>query len=322
MNLGIFTSGGDSPGMNAAIRAVVRTAQHSGYQCFGIHKGYDGMVNNEISPLSTFDVANIIHRGGTILRSARSKEFLSPEGRERAYTNLKKNDIGALIGIGGNGTYAGLQKVTEETDIQVIGLPGTIDNDIFGTDYTIGYDTALNTAVAAIDKIRDTAASHERVFFIEVMGRDAGFIGLNTAIAVGAESVLIPEIYEDEDQLMSYFEKKDRRKKLFSIIIVTEGNKEGNAIELAQKVGEKYANLDIRVSILGHMQRGGTPSAFDRVLASKLGYEAIRCIGQGQTGLALGLHHGVVSKTTLLDASTKHNNLDPELWSLAKILSL
>lgn len=322
LRLGIFTSGGDSPGMNAALRAVVRSAANEEIECFGISRGFDGLIRNEISPISTFGVANIIQRGGTILMSARSQAFKTKEGRLKAYENLKTLGINALVGIGGNGTYAGLQKVVEETNIKVIGLPGTIDNDIFGTSRTIGYDTAINTAVQAIDKIRDTAASHERVFFVEVMGRDSGFIGLNTAIAIGAESVLIPEDYEDEKKLFSYFERKDKRRKLFSIIIVTEGNKEGNAIDLAQKVGLKYPNLDIRVSILGHMQRGGSPTAIDRVLASRLGYQAIKCLSNDEHGIALGVLQNEISKTSLIEASTRLNILDSELWELSNILSL
>ena len=322
MRIGLFTSGGDSPGMNAAIRAVVRTSAQKEIQCLAIYKGFEGMIKNEIRPISTYDVANIIQRGGTILKSARSAEFKMKEGRNKAYQNLKAHGIEALIGIGGNGTYAGLQKVIEETNLKVIGLPGTIDNDIFGTESTIGYDTAINTAVDAIDKIRDTAASHERTFFVEVMGRDAGFIGVNTAIAVGAESVLIPEVYEDKSKLFSYFDKKNKREKLFSIVIVTEGNKEGNAIQLANQVESAFPNLDIRVSVLGHIQRGGKPSAADRVFASKLGYTAVHLLHQGESGIALGTKQSLINKTSFLDASTKHNILDKAMWDLAHVLSL
>jgi len=321
-NIGVFTSGGDAPGMNAAIRAVVRTAVHQQVNVFGIYKGYEGLINNDIKALNTFDVANIIQRGGTILKSARSKDFETKQGREKAFTNLKKHNIDGIIAIGGNGTYKGAKVFEEEFNVPIIGLPGTIDNDIYGTDSTIGADTALNNAIWAIDKIRDTAAAHDRVFFVEVMGRDSGFIGLNAGVAVGAESILIPEILNDTNLLLSHFEKQKKREKMFSIVIVTEGNKEGNAIELANTVRDKFPYLDIRVSVLGHMQRGGSPSAADRILASKLGYCAVNSMVAGESGFALGMIANKIAKTPFLEATKSFSCFDEELWEMAKILSL
>lgn len=321
-NIAVFTSGGDAPGMNAAIRAVVRTAIHEDINVLGIYRGYQGMINNEFEVLNSYSVANIIQRGGTILKSARSEEFRTKEGRASAIENLRKNKIDAIVAIGGNGTYAGAKLLQEEGNIPIIGLPGTIDNDIYGTDFTIGYDTALNNAVSVIDKIRDTADAHERVFFVEVMGRDSGFIGLNVGMAVGAESILIPEIYDDKEKLNEYFRSKKTRQKLFSIVIVTEGNKEGNALELAEEVRKNFPYLDIRVSILGHVQRGGSPTASDRLLASKLGYEAVMQLKNGNKGIALGYRNGELSTTPFGDAIQKYNHLDKNLWKVARVLSL
>lgn len=321
-NIAVFTSGGDAPGMNAAIRAVVRTAIHENIKVFGIYRGYQGMIHDAFKPMDSFSVANIIQRGGTILKSARSEEFRTAEGRALAIQNLRKHSIDAIVAIGGNGTYAGAQILGEESGLPIIGLPGTIDNDIYGTDFTIGYDTALNNAVNAIDKIRDTADAHERVFFVEVMGRDSGFIGLNVGMAVGAESILIPEIYDDKEKLLEYFESKNTRQKLFSIVIVTEGNKEGNALELADEVRANFPYLDIRVSILGHIQRGGSPTAGDRLLASKLGYEAVMQLKHGKRGMALGYRNGVLSQTPFPDAIQQYDHLDKNLWKVARVLSL
>lgn len=321
-NIAIFTSGGDSPGMNAAIRAAVRTAHHKGIQPFGVYRGFEGLINGDIKKLSRFDVANIIQRGGTILKSARSEPFKTEEGRQKAINVLKQHKIDALIAIGGNGTYAGANALRKEYDIPIIGLPGTIDNDIFGTETTIGADTALNNAVTVIDKIRDTADAHDRVFFIEVMGRDSGFIGLNTGIAVGAEAILIPEVYTDKDSLLSYFGKKKKRKKMFSIVIVTEGNTEGNAMMVADEVKKAYPYLDVRVSILGHIQRGGSPTAFDRILASTLGYEAIKHLTSNAVSGAMGWSRGALSFTKLEDAIKEGDKDKTELWNMAKILSL
>lgn len=321
-NIAVFTSGGDSPGMNAAIRAVVRTATHKGINAHGIYRGYQGMINGDIKELLPFDVANIIQRGGTILKSARSEEFKTKVGRSKAIENLRKHNIDALVAIGGNGTYTGAKMLLEEHHFPVIGLPGTIDNDINGTEVTIGSDTALNNAVEVIDKIRDTADAHERVFFIEVMGRDSGFIGLNVGLAVGAESILIPEIYSDKASLLNYFDQKEKRKKMFSIVIVTEGNTEGNAMKVADEVKEAYPYLDIRVSIIGHIQRGGSPSAADRIIASKLGFEAVNLLMKGESGFALGYKNSILSKTSFTDAIRKTDNVDMELWDISKILSL
>ena len=320
--IAVMTSGGDSPGMNAAIRSVVRACAYYRVSCVGVYRGYEGLIEGDFIELTARSVNNIINKGGTILKSARSTEFRTKEGRAKAFEKLKEEEIEALVVIGGDGSFTGAVVFNQEYNFPVIGIPGTIDNDIFGTESTIGYDTAINTAVDAIDKIRDTAASHERTFFVEVMGRDAGFIGVNTAIAVGAESVLIPEVYEDKSKLFSYFDKKNKREKLFSIVIVTEGNKEGNAIELANQVESAFPNLDIRVSVLGHIQRGGKPSAADRVFASKLGYTAVHLLNQGESGIALGTEHSLINKTSFLDASTKHNILDKAMWDLAHVLSL
>jgi len=321
-NIGVFTSGGDAPGMNAAIRAVVRTAVHQHVNVFGIYRGYEGLINDEIKQLTTFDVANIIQRGGTILKSARSKDFETKEGRKKAYKNLLKHSIDGLIAIGGNGTYTGAKIFSEEFNVPIIGLPGTIDNDIFGTDNTIGSDTALNNAIWAIDKIRDTAAAHDRVFFVEVMGRDSGFIGLNAGVAVGAEAILIPEILNDTKLLLAHFEKQKKREKMFSIVIVTEGNKEGNAIDLANIVRDNFPYLDIRVSVLGHMQRGGSPTAADRILASKLGYSAVNALVAGEHGFALGIVANKIVQTPFSEATQIFSCFDEQLWKMAKILSL
>jgi len=320
--IAVFTSGGDAPGMNAAIRSVVRTAIHEGMQVLGVLRGYQGMIHNDFKTLDAYSVANIIQRGGTILKSARSEEFKSKEGRAQAIDHLKKHQIDAIVAIGGNGTYTGAELLQSESGIPVIGLPGTIDNDIYGTDFTIGYDTALNNAVNAIDKIRDTADAHERVFFIEVMGRDSGFIGMNVGIAVGAESILIPEIYDDKDKLLAYFKSKNNREKLFSIVIVTEGNKEGNAIEVADEVRRSFPFLDIRVSILGHIQRGGSPTAADRLLASRLGFEAVTKLKQGTSGVALGFVNGSLVETPFAQAIQKTDHLEMDLWNIARVLSL
>ncbi len=320
--IGVLTSGGDSSGMNAAIRAVVRTAVYNHIEVVGIKRGYAGLIDNEFVELKTIDVANIIHRGGTILKSARCEEFMTKEGRQIAFNNLKAQSIDALIVIGGNGTYAGANIFFQEFLFPIIGLPGTIDNDINGTDVTIGSDTALNNAIWAIDKIRDTADAHDRVFFVEVMGRDSGFIGLNTGIAVGAEAILIPEILDDTALLFSYFTRNKKRKKMFSIIIVTEGNIEGNAFEIANKVREKFDYLDIRVSVLGHMQRGGNPTANDRLVASELGYHAVKFLIEEKHGFALGKNGKGITLTSFIEAIKKNNNVDNSLWKMSKVLSL
>ena len=273
--IGILTSGGDAPGMNAAIRAVTRAAIFNGWKVKGIYRGYEGLINNEIKDFTSESVSNTIQRGGTVLKTARSDDFMTVEGRQKAYDNMKANNIDALIVIGGNGSLAGAQVFAQEHDVPCIGLPGTIDNDLYGTDSTIGYDTALNTIVECVDKIRDTATSHDRIFFVEVMGRDAGFLAQNSAIAAGAEAAIIPEDQTDVDQLGQFISRGFRKSKNSSIVIVSESKKDGGAMYYANRVRNEYPQYDVRVTILGHLQRGGKPSAVDRILASRLGVAAI-----------------------------------------------
>jgi 6-phosphofructokinase 1 len=319
--IGVFTSGGDSPGMNACIRAVVRSAAHYGVDVIGIRRGYQGMIENDMAKLEMKDVANIIQYGGTMLKTARSKEFMTEEGRKKAYDHLTKHGIEGLVCIGGNGTYTGAMKFYEEYKIPSVGAPGTIDNDLYGTDYTIGFDTAVNTALDAIDRIRDTADSHNRVFFIEVMGRDSGFIALNAGIAGGAENILLPEVMSDYEALISHFENKSRRRKDFSIIVVAEGEKEGNAFEIAKKFQSKFDNYDVRVSVLGHIQRGGKPSANDRILASTLGSAAVKHLIEGKTNICVGVVNHQVKLTSFSEAINERKTIDNTLWDLSKILS-
>ena len=273
--IGILTSGGDAPGMNAAIRAVTRSAIFNGWKVYGIYRGYEGLIGGDFKELTTESVSNTIQKGGTILKTARSKEFMTPEGRAKAYANLQKFEVDALIVIGGNGSLTGAQDFAREYDIPVIGLPGTIDNDLYGTDTTIGYDTALNTIVECVDKLRDTANSHDRIFFIEVMGRDAGFLAQNSALAAGAEAAIIPEDQTDIDQLEQFIAHGCRKSKNSSIVIVSESKKDGGAMHYAERVKKEYPGYDVRVTILGHLQRGGSPSAHDRILASRLGYAVL-----------------------------------------------
>ncbi len=290
--IAVFTSGGDSPGMNAAIRAVVRTALAHNLEIMGINRGYQGMIENDFVKLKSKSVRNIIQRGGTILRTARSEEFKTSEGRQKAYDNLKKHGINAVVVIGGDGSFKGAGIFSQEYDIPFVGMPGTIDNDMFGTDYTIGFDTALNTVTEAIDKIKDTAFSHDRTFFVEVMGRDAGFIALKAGIATGAEMVLIPEVEGQEAKLEELLKNTEKNS---NIIIVAEGNNIGGANEVAKKFGLKYKNHGIRVNILGHMQRGGSPSAFDRYLSSRLGVAAVDALIDNQRSVMVGYtNHEVV----------------------------
>lgn len=319
--IGVFTSGGDAPGMNAAIRAVVRTALNYGIEVYGIYRGYDGMISGNIKKLESVDVSGVIQRGGTILHSARSKEFMTPEGREKAYHNLKSLGIDALVAIGGDGTFTGANIFHKEFGIPVIGVPGTIDNDLFGSDFTIGYDTAMNTVVDAIDKIRDTAGSHDRLFFIEVMGRDAGFIALNTGIATGAEDILIPETKTYIEDLILTLKQNKRKGKTSGIIIVAEGDDAGGAYEVARKVKEHDNSYSTRITILGHIQRGGSPTLIDRVLASYLGYHAV-------LGLIKGKHCHMIGRInkepvfTDLAKAIKHNNeINKDMLSLARILA-
>ena len=319
----VLTSGGDAPGMNAAIRAIVRNAFNNDLHIYGIHRGYEGMINGDFKRLETTDVSNIIHRGGTILKTARSKRFMTPEGRKQAYENLVDYDIDALIVIGGNGTFTGAQKLIEEyPDINIIGLPGTIDNDLFGTDFTIGFDTALNTSVQAVDKIRDTADSHNRLFFVEVMGRHSGFIALYTAIAGGAGGVLIPEEDASIDDLVKLLKRGAKRAKLFSIVIVAEGNKMGNIYDIANLVGEKVDFYDdIKVTVIGHLQRGGSPSAFDRILASSLGFHAVEALLAGKSGVTMGIKNNNIHYTSFHDAISKNKTFNKDMLRMAHIMA-
>lgn len=320
--IAVFTSGGDAPGMNAAIRAVVRTATYHDLHIYGIRKGYSGMIDGEIIRMETRNVGNIMHRGGTMLKTARSKRFMTKEGRQAAYESLMAHDIDGLIAIGGNGTFTGAQLFSEEFGIPVVGVPGTIDNDLFGTDFTIGYDTAVNTAVDACDKIRDTADSHNRLFFVEVMGRHAGFIALNTAIGSGASGVMIPETHLGIEELIKMLKKGVKRKKLFSLVIVAEGNENGGAAEIAEKVKEQFDHYDIKVTIIGHLQRGGSPSSFDRVLASRLGFGAVEGLLKGETGVMCGLVNNEICYTPLADAISKKKDPNNDLIRMAEILAL
>lgn len=320
--IGVFTSGGDAPGMNAALRAVVRTANFYGIECFGIREGYNGLIHGNITKMGARSVSNIINLGGTILKSARSAEFRTKEGRQTAYDNCVKHGIDALVCIGGDGTFTGAKIFNEEFGIQTIGVPGTIDNDIFGTDTTIGYDTALNTAMEAIDKIRDTATSHSRVFFVEVMGRDAGFIALNSGIATGAVDILIPEQNDSIQELFDTFEKAGKRGKNSSIVVVAEGEKLGNVYDLAKQTKEKYPNYDIRIAVLGHIQRGGSPSCADRVLASRLGYGAVIGLMEGRSNVMAGMRSNNLVFTPIEEAIKKHNTINKDLLEISEILAL
>lgn len=320
--IAVFTSGGDAPGMNAALRAVVRNASFHDMHVYGIARGYEGMIDGHLERLERGDVGNIMHRGGTILKTARSKRFLTPEGRRSAYESLLAFDIDACIAIGGNGTFAGAMVFTEEYDIPFIGIPGTIDNDLYGTDLTIGFDTAVNTAIEAVDKIRDTADSHDRLFFVEVMGRNSGFIALNTAIGSGASNALIPETDTSIEELVKTLKMGARRKKLFSVIIVAEGNKNGNASEIAEKVQAAFDFYDTKVTIIGHLQRGGSPTAMDRVLASRLGFSAVEGLINGEKNAMAGLMNNKVVFTPFMDAISKDKKIDDELVRMAEILAL
>lgn len=321
--IALFTSGGDAPGMNAAIRAVVRTANHFGIECYGVREGYNGLIQGLFTKLGARSVANIMSEGGTILKTARSTEFRTPEGRKKAYENLIKNEINALVCIGGDGTFNGANLFSDEyPDIKVIGIPGTIDNDIYGTDYTIGYDTALNTAVEAIDKIRDTAISHNRVFFVEVMGRDSGFIALSSGIASGAIDILIPEQKDNIEDFFQNFHNAQQLGKTSFIVVVAEGEElGGNIYNLAQQTKEEFPNFDIRVSILGHIQRGGRPSCADRVLASRLGYGAVIGLMEGKNKVMVGIRSNKLLYTPIAEAIKRRNQIDEELLKVSEILA-
>jgi 6-phosphofructokinase 1 len=320
--IGVLTSGGDSPGMNAAIRSVVRTCAYHHIECIGIYRGYQGMIEGDFKEMGARSVNNIVNKGGTILKSARSNEFRTPEGRKKAYDNLKKAGVDAFVVIGGDGSFTGAEIFSSEYDIQVMGIPGTIDNDIYGTSHTLGYDTALNTVVEVIDKIRDTASSHNRLFFVEVMGRDAGHIALNAGIGAGAEEILIPEEDLGLDRLLESLKKSKASGKSSSIVVIAEGDKIGkNVFELKDYVEANLPEYDVRVSVLGHMQRGGSPSCFDRVLASRLGVAAVESILEGKSNLMVGILQDSITLTPLEQAIKGKSEIDMELLRVSDIMS-
>lgn len=320
--IGVLTSGGDSPAMNAAIRAVTRTAIYNNIEVKAVMRGYKGLIAGEIIPFKTENVSNIIHLGGTILKTARSAEFMTPEGRKQAFENVLRENIDALVVIGGDGTFTGARVFAAEHNIPIVGVPGTIDNDLFGTDTTIGYDTALNTIMEAVDKIRDTATSHERLFFIEVMGRDAGFLALNGALASGAEAAIIPEIATEVDQLEELIRNGFRTSKNSSIVLVAESELTGGAIGLSQRVKQEYPQYDVRVTILGHIQRGGSPSANDRILASRMGEAAVNALLEGQRNVMVGVQNGQLVYVPFVKAIRNIKPIDRELLNTVKILSI
>lgn len=318
----MLTSGGDSPGMNAAIRSVVRTCAYHGIECIGIYRGYQGMIEGDFKEMGPRSVNNIVNKGGTILKSARSKEFMTPEGRKRAYDNLAKAGVDSLVIIGGDGSFTGAEIFNKEYGFPIMGIPGTIDNDIFGTSHTLGYDTALNTVIEVIDKIRDTASSHNRLFFVEVMGRDAGHIALNAGIGAGAEEILIPEQDLGLERLLESLQKSKASGKSSSIVVIAEGDKIGkNVFELKDYVEANLPEYDVRVSVLGHMQRGGSPSCFDRVLASRLGVKAVESLLEGKSNYMVGLGNDKVILTPLEQAIKGHTEIDRELLRVSEIMS-
>lgn len=320
--IAVLTSGGDSPGMNAAIRAVVRNAAYSCLKCDGIYRGFQGLIENEFIELGARDVKNTINRGGTFLKSARSKDFMTKEGRQKAYKNLKSRNIDALVVIGGDGTFTGASIFSKEYDMPIIGIPGTIDNDINGTDYTIGYDTALNTVVEAIDKIRDTASSHDRLFLVEVMGRDAGDIALNSGIGAGAEEILIPEENLGIDRLIESLDKSRKTGKTSSIVVVSEGDQIGkNIAEVAESIESSLLGYEVKVTVLGHIQRGGSPSCFDRVLASRLGVGAVDALMEGKSNIMVGIEHKKIVYVPFETAINIKKILDTDLLRVADIVS-
>lgn len=319
--IGILTSGGDAPGMNAAIRAVTRAGIYNGFNIKAIYRGYDGLINGEIVDFTTENVSGIINQGGTMLKTARSSEFKTPEGQQKAYDNIVKHGIDALVVIGGNGSLTGAMKFAQEFDICCIGLPGTIDNDLYGTDSTIGYDTTMNTIVECVDRIRDTAQSHERIFFVEVMGRDAGFLAQNSAIASGAEAAIIPEDSTDVDQLAQFMERGIRKSKRSCIVIVSDSPKCG-AIYYADRVKKEFPQFDVRISILGHLQRGGRPTARDRILASCTGVGAIEAIMQGQRNIMVGVRNNEVVYVPLSEAIRSDKPFDRNLIKVLNELSI
>lgn len=317
--IAVLTSGGDAPGMNAAIRAVTRTGISNGIEVFGVIWGYEGLINNDFKKLESQDVSNIIQTGGTILKTARSKEFRTKEGRAKAFENIKANRIDGLVVIGGDGTFTGANILASEYDLPVVGIPGTIDNDIFGTDYTIGYDTALNTVMHAVDKIKDTASAHNRVFFIEVMGNEAGFIALRSGIATGSEAILIPEMSGQISKLKELIGSRWKQKKS-SIIMVAEGEKEGNIYDIAKNVQEEFKEMDIRVTILGHIQRGGSPSAYDRVSASRIGVAAVEALLDNQRSIMVGLVNNDITHIPLNKTLKQHKSINKGLLEIVDVL--
>ena len=319
--IGVLSSGGDSPGMNAAIRAVVRTGIYNGLEVFGIMRGYAGMMENDIIPMHSRSVANIIQRGGTILKTARCKEFYDKDGREKAYSNLKQYGIDGLVIIGGDGSFRGADIFSREFDIPCIGLPGTIDKDIAGTDFTIGFDTAVNTAVEAIDKIRDTADAHDRLFIIEVMGRDAGYIALHSGIATGAENILIPERKTDMEELIHSLLEKEKRKKLVNLVVVAEGEEFGGANEVAKVIKDRLPNVETRVCILGHIQRGGAPTCLDRLIASRMGYSAVECLLEGRHNVMVGIINNKMHYTPLEKAIKAKQRISDDWLKIIRILA-
>ena len=321
-SIGILTSGGDAPGMNAAIRAVTRAAICNGLKVFGIYRGYKGLVSDEIVEFKSQNVSNIIQMGGTILKTARCKEFKTPEGRAQAYENMKKHGIDALVVIGGDGSLTGARILAQEFDIPCIGLPGTIDNDLYGTDTTIGYDTALNTILDAVDKIRDTATSHERLFFVEVMGRDAGFLALNGAIAAGAEAAIIPEFSTEVDQLEQFINHGFKKSKSSSIVLVAESELTGGAMHYAERVKNEYPQYDVRVTILGHLQRGGRPTAHDRIIASRMGVASIQALLEGQRNVMIGIENDKIVYVPFAKAIKNDKPIDKELVNVLAELSI
>ncbi len=319
--IGLLTSGGDAPGMNAAIRSITRTACYFGVEVLAIKRGLDGLINDYMYPMESISVSNIIQKGGTILKSSRSEAFKTREGRQKAADNLKARGIDGLIAIGGNGTFRGCEAFTDEHDIPTIGIPGTIDNDLSGTDYTLGYDTAVNTALDAVDRIRDTASSHNRLFFIEVMGRDAGFIALNVGLGGGAEGILIPESKRDFDYAVKNLQKGWQREKTSSIIIVAEGDEEGGVLETVKEMKPLIPEFEYRVSILGHIQRGGRPLAMDRVLGSRFGYASVEGLLNGHKKEMVGIINHEMTFTPFGKCIEESKAIDPSLLNLAEILS-
>jgi 6-phosphofructokinase 1 len=321
--IAVLTSGGDSPGMNTALRAVVRTCAFNNIDCVGVSRGYQGLINDDIKSLKTRSVRGIINRGGTMLYSARSDEFRTVKGRKKAYENVKKHNIDGIVVIGGDGSFTGGLIFQKEFNVPVVGIPGTIDNDLYGTTHTLGYDTALNTVMDAIDKIRDTAISHDRLFFVEVMGRDAGHIALNSGIAIGAQEILVPEHDIGIEGLIQSLKDSKKNGKTSSIVVVAEGDKTGkNVFDLAKKVEQEFPKYEIRVSVLGHMQRGGSPSCFDRVLGTKMGVTAVESLLNGESGYMIGVDNGKIVKTSLKKAIKGETKIDPELIRISRIMNI